>query len=134
MATDFVDINRGGQDDFLVLEMMSREQSERMCFLSMLSAQSVPAGMLADHPQYELNTLFLNCGETAFAEIAQLSGLEAAEWAWSSVFLDVDLDGYEDLLVVNGIERTGRDLDMAAYIKQLRRGHQLSDAEIFQAR
>ncbi|HZR18099.1 MAG TPA: FG-GAP-like repeat-containing protein [Verrucomicrobiae bacterium] len=134
MAVDFADINRDGFDDFLVLDMMSREHSERMRFLSMLSEQSVPAGMSAGRPQYELNTLFLNRGDTTFAEIAQLSGLEAAEWAWSCAFLDVDLDGWEDLLVGNGIERTGRDLDVIAQMKQLRHGRQLSDAEVFDAR
>ncbi|HTL55709.1 MAG TPA: FG-GAP-like repeat-containing protein [Candidatus Limnocylindrales bacterium] len=128
MAVDFADINRDGYDDFLVLEMMSREHVERMCFLSMPSDQSS-----VDRPQYELNTLFLNRGDTTFAEIAQLCGLEATEWAWSGIFLDVDLDGWEDLLVVNGIERTGRDPDVAAYLNQLRR-RQLSDAEVFEAR
>ena len=134
MAVDFADINRDGFDDFLVLDMMSRAHTDRMRFLSMLSEQSVPVGMSTDRPQYEYNTLFLNRGDTTFSEIAQLSGLEAAEWAWSCVFLDVDLDGWEDVLVVNGIERTGRDLDIIAYLKQLRRNHQLSDAEVFQAK
>jgi hypothetical protein len=46
----------------------------------------------------------------------------------------VDLDGWEDVLVVNGIERTGRDLDVLANLKRLRRGRELSDAEVFQAR
>jgi hypothetical protein len=134
MCVDFADINRDGFDDFLVMDMLSREHAERMCFLSVLSEQSVPPGMSADRPQYEYNTLFLNRGDTTFAEIAQLSGLDAAEWAWSCVFLDVDLDGWEDLLVVNGIERTGRDLDVMAYLAQLRRKRQLSDEEVFQAR
>jgi enediyne biosynthesis protein E4 len=134
MAVDFADINRDGFDDFLVVDMMSREHAERMRFLSVLSEQSVPAGQSFDRPQYEYNTLFLNRGDTTFAEIAQLSGLEAAEWAWSCLFLDVDLDGWEDLLVVNGIERTGRDLDVLAHFRQLRQGRQLSDAEVFQAR
>ncbi len=134
MAVDFADVNRDGFDDFLVLDMMSRAHADRMCFLSMLSEQSVPAGMSTDRPQYELNTLFLNRGDTTFAEIAQLSGLEAAEWAWSCSFLDVDLDGWEDLLVANGIERTGRDLDVIADLKQLRRGRQMSDSEVFAAR
>ena len=134
MAVDFADINRDGFDDFLVLDMMSREHAERMRFLSMRSDQSVGAGQGMDRPQYELNTLFLNRGDTTFAELGQLSGLEATEWAWSCVFMDVDLDGWEDLLVVNGIERTGRDLDVAAYLRQLRRGRQLSDSEVFQAR
>src|SRR6185503_4829301 len=46
-----------------------------------------------------------------YAEIAQLAGLEAADWAWASIFLDVDLDGYEDLLVANGFERDFMNMD-----------------------
>ena len=134
MAVDFADINRDGFDDFLVLDMMSRAHADRMRFLSMESGQSMTAGTATDRPQCELNTLFLNRGDTTFAEIAQLSGLEAAEWAWSCLFLDVDLDGWEDLLVANGIERTGRDLDVINELKQLRRGRQLSDSEVFAAR
>jgi hypothetical protein len=134
MAVDFADINRDGHDDFFVMDMMSREHAERMRFLSVMSDHSVPADASVDRPQYEFNTLFLNRGDTTFAEIAQLSGVEAAEWAWSCIFLDVDLDGFEDLLVVNGIERTGRDLDTLDYIKQLRRKGPVTDAQIFQAR
>ncbi len=134
MAVDFADINRDGFDEFFVVDMLSREHSERMRFLSALSEQSVPAGQTIDRPQYELNTLFLNRGDNTFAEIGQLSGLEAGEWAWSCIFLDVDLDGWEDLLVANGMERTGRDLDVAEHLRKLRAGRQRSDAEIFQAR
>ena len=28
--------------------------------------------------------------------------MEATDWSWQPVFMDVDLDGYEDLLVTNG--------------------------------
>ncbi len=134
MAVDFADINRDGFDDFLVLDMMSRAHSERMRFMSMLSDQNMAAGQSPDRPQYELNTLFLNRGDNTYAEIGQLSGVEAAEWAWSGIFLDVDLDGWEDLLVVNGMERTGRDLDSTEYIRRLRASGQGSDVQIFRAR
>lgn len=40
----------------------------------------------------------------------------------------------EDLLVVNGMERTGRDLDAIEHIRHLRAGGQPSAAQIFQAR
>jgi hypothetical protein len=51
------------------------------------------------------NTLFLNRGDGTYSEIAQLSGVDASEWSWMPMFLDVDLDGYEDLLVASGLER-----------------------------
>lgn len=133
MAVDFADINRDGHDDFVVLDMMSREHAQQMRFLSGYD-QPGSIGQFEDRPQYELNTLFLNRGDNTFAEIAQFSGLEATEWAWSGIFLDVDLDGWEDLLVTTGMERAARDLDVLAYMKQLRAGRQLSDAQVFEAR
>src|SRR5207253_6299282 len=44
-------------------------------------------------------------------EIAQYAGLEASEWSWTPIFLDVDLDGYEDLLVANGFARDNMNVD-----------------------
>ena len=47
------------------------------------------------------NTLFWNRGDGTFAEVGRY-GVEATDWSWQPVFMDVDLDGYEDLLVTNG--------------------------------
>src|SRR5439155_1564011 len=95
----------------------------------------VPAiGDLESRPQYALNTLFLNRGDGTYAEIAQLCGLEATEWSWTPIFLDVDLDGWEDLLVSNGQERAARDSDVIERLQAMRAERRMSDAEIFQAR
>ena len=134
MAVDFADINRDGFPDFLVLDMMSRSHRDRMLFKNEIPPIVHTPGLIDNRPQYELNTLFLNRGDTTFAEIAQLSGLQASEWAWSCIFIDVDLDGWEDLLVINGMERAARDGDVAEQLKKLRASRRLSDAETFQAR
>ena len=42
-----------------------------------------------------------------------------AEWAWASIFLDVDLDGYEDLLVANGFERDYLNMDAHRQVKEM---------------
>jgi hypothetical protein len=39
------------------------------------------------------------------------AGVEATDWTWGSAFADVDLDGWEDLLVVNGHRWDVRDAD-----------------------
>ncbi len=134
MAVDFADFNRDGHLDFFTLDMMSREHGQRMRYLGDRNPPLQLPGVYDDRPQYGLNMLFLNRGDGTWAEIGQLAGVEAAEWAWSCVFLDVDLDGWEDLLAVNGMERAARDMDVVEYLQRLRATRRMSDAEIFRER
>jgi hypothetical protein len=69
-------------------------------------------GETMDRPQVRRNTLYWNRGDGTYAEIANFAGVDATEWTWSVVFLDVDLDGFEDLLVSNGHAYDTQDLDM----------------------
>jgi hypothetical protein len=48
------------------------------------------------------NTLQLNRGDGTFAEVARFAGVSGSGWSWSTVFLDVDLDGWEDILIGTG--------------------------------
>ncbi len=48
------------------------------------------------------NTLFLNRGDHTFSEISQFSNTHASEWSWATMFMDVDLDGHEDILITTG--------------------------------
>src|SRR5439155_9020722 len=43
-----------------------------------------------------------NRGDGTFAQLGSYAGIEASDWSWDAQFLDVDLDGYEDLLVTTG--------------------------------
>ena len=56
-------------------------------------------GLYDDRPQIRRNTLFLNRGDGSYSEIANFAGAEASDWTWCIAFMDVDLDGYEDLLM-----------------------------------
>ena len=46
----------------------------------------------------------MNRGNLSFAEVGQWAGVSASDWAWGVCFLDVDLDGFEDVLISNGHE------------------------------
>ena len=54
-----------------------------------------------------------------FAEIGFYSGLAASDWSWGGVFLDVDLDGFEDLLVPNGQQRNLAHASRLAVVGEL---------------
>ena len=119
MTVDFADLNRDGLDDFFVADMLSRSHPLRM---TQLAETNAPPQIIAEtnpRPQVRRNTLFFNRGDGTYAETACFAGLEASEWTWNSVFLDVDLDGYEDLLIANGHAYDTQDLDAEALVKSL---------------
>ena len=113
MGVDFSDVDRDGFTDFFVVEMLSREQRLRM--KQMVGGEADPqfAGRFDNRPQTPRNTLYLSRGDGTFAEAAQFAGLDASGWSWGSTFVDVDLDGYEDLLVGTGHFYDAMDKDAA---------------------
>lgn len=115
MAVDFADLNRDGFDEFLVTDMLSREhqQRQRQRGSQIHLRMDLPIQHPFYRPEYPRNTLFLNRGDGTYAEIAAFSGLDATEWTWSVVFLDVDLDGYEDVLITTGNLRDANDADFS---------------------
>lgn len=116
MGVDFADIDRDGFDDFFVADMLSREHIHRQVQVMDPRAFFQARHPATGRPQVSHNTLFHNRGNGTFAEIAELSGLNASDWSWCPVFLDVDLDGYEDLLVGTG---HGRDFQNADVTRQI---------------
>ncbi len=129
MGVDFADINRDGSDDIFVVDMLSRDHVKRMNFLPDRKPHVPLVGELDNRPQYSRNTLFLNRGDGTYSEIGSLAGLPGAEWAWCPVFLDVDLDGWEDVLVTNGHERDARNMDKVEQMKVMRAAGKLKTAE-----
>jgi hypothetical protein len=134
MGVDVADINRDGFDDIFVVDMLSRDQVMRMDMQGDRNPPTVQVGLFNNRPDYMMNTLFLNRGDGTYAEIAQLAGVSASEWSWTPLFVDVDLDGYEDLLISNGHERAARSLDISDRLRVLRTERNLSAQEIFENR
>jgi enediyne biosynthesis protein E4 len=118
MAVDAADINRDGFDDLFVADMVSprRESRARQRPDTLKGAINWPIEDPDFQPEVPRNTLQLARGDGTFAEIAQLAGVAATDWTWSVAFLDVDLDGWEDLLVVTGTSHDVQDADMLAQL------------------
>ena len=119
MGVDFADINRDGYDDFFVVEMLSRNHTRRLTQQGTIPGNPIAPGNFTEQPQSRRNCLYMNRGDGTFAETAFYSGVVASEWSWSSIFLDVDLDGWEDILVTNGFEFDTDDLDTQNTISRL---------------
>jgi hypothetical protein len=112
MGVDFADVDRDGFDDFFVGDMLSRRHDLRLRQLGATNPPPSHVGEDWEREQVRRNTLNWNRGDDTYAEIANFAGVNASDWTWSVVFLDVDLDGFEDPLVVNGHGYDTQDLDM----------------------
>lgn len=113
MAVDVADIDHDGDDDIMLSDMLSRFQRLRM---TQIGATNPPLAHLTewtDRYQARRNVLLLNRGDGTYADIANYAGVDASDWTWTVAFMDVDLDGYEDLLISNGHAYDTQDLDTA---------------------
>ena len=129
MGVDFADVNRDGHDDFFVADMLSQHPLMRQ------TRDGIPpylhaTGDWKGRTQYSQNMLYVNRGDGTYAEAAWFSGVQASEWTWMPAFLDVDLDGWEDLLVTTGNQFDSMDVDVINRGEALKQQRQLSRAEL----
>ena len=133
MGVDFSDYNRDGLKDILVIDMLPISPKDRHNIL-------LPQNSVFDEepfkgpPQYSWNTLLQNTSNETWFDVGASSGLAATGWSWSVVFNDVDLDGWEDVLITNGVERDGRDIDVSQKLASMRKSQKFSNEEMFDAR
>lgn len=134
MGVDFADLNRDGRPDFVVLDMLSPDHVRRLTMLDGTpSVRSDPLDPRA-RSQVDANTLFVQRVDGSFAQVAGFAGVTATDWSWTPAFMDVDLDGWPDLLVTAGQERGSRDLDGAEAMKVFRKAGIRTDAQILRER
>jgi len=117
MGVDFGDLDRDGHWDFFVTEMMSRDHALRMRQVVGMQPMVPPPGRIESRPEVPRNTLFKNRGDNTFIELANYAGVAASDWSWQPIFLDVDLDGYEDILVGNGMLFDVQDRDVLNLVR-----------------
>ena len=130
MGVDFADIDRDGLVDFCTVDMLARDWRQRKRQMLSSSVPRTPAGVINDQPQIPRNMLFRNRGDGTFEEIAAYAGVSASDWAWQPVFVDVDLDGYEDLIIPTGFATDANDLDLNERGSKLRRSGQLAPPKL----
>jgi hypothetical protein len=118
MGVDFADINRDGYFDFVVVDMLARTHRDRHAQLAEVPGFGAVPGGMDFRLQVPRNTVQLNRGDGTFSQIGEYCGLEASEWSWNVVFLDVDLDGWEDLLISNGHRRDFQNADATMAVQQ----------------
>jgi len=112
MGIDAGDINNDGLLDVMVLDMVAEGHYRRHSNMGGMDHKTFQKIVEKNgHYQYFTNTLFLNRGNSIFSEIVQLAGIESTDWSWTTLFADLDNDGWKDLFIANGLMRDIRDYD-----------------------
>jgi hypothetical protein len=130
MGVDFADIDRDGDADFFVTDMRSRSHVKQHVQVGEMSSMVTPPGLVDIRQQKGQNTLQCNRGDGTFAEISWYAGVESSDWSWGPIFLDVDLDGWEDLLISNGNQYDVQNADVAREIEGLKAANRLNHQEL----
>jgi enediyne biosynthesis protein E4 len=130
MAVDFSDVDRDGNVDIFVADMRSRDRLRRQRQRPLHRLRPKIPGAYRDRIQFQRNTLQMGRGDGTYSQVAEMAGVDASEWSWGSVFLDVDLDGWEDLLIANGYGRDMQDADALEEIVRMRGRMGWDDAKL----
>lgn len=112
MGMDFGDLDRDGLLDLFCTEMKPTTHDRLMRQLTGMKFVHPPVGAIENRILTTRNVLQWNRGDGTYAELAYAAQVAASDWTWVPAFLDVDLDGFEDILVTTGYSHNVNDMDM----------------------
>jgi tetratricopeptide (TPR) repeat protein/peroxiredoxin len=102
MSATWFDYDHDGRLDVYVANMWSAAGQRVTAQPSFLP--DAPEAVRAEYRHHARgNSLFRNRGDGTFEDVTLASHTEMGRWAWSSDVVDFDLDGWEDLYIVNGM-------------------------------
>ena len=106
MSASWGDFNRDGRLDIYISNMFSAA-GNRITFQRQFKP-GAPQAMLAQYQRHARgNPLFqANQEERGFRDVSVEQGVTMGRWAWGSRFVDLNNDGWEDLVVANGFIST----------------------------
>lgn len=102
MGLDVADVNGDGRFDLFETDMLANDARRLRTQIPTHTALPKKPGEIAIPLQHQRNSLLVNRGDGTFAEVAHAAGVAASGWSWGTMFLDADLDGWQDVLVANG--------------------------------
>jgi enediyne biosynthesis protein E4 len=126
MGNDIADINNDGLPDVIELDMAPADNERlKMMNNTINYANFQNSAKYGYMHQYVHNCLQLNkgerilgndsIGEPVFSEVGYLSGIAQTDWSWAPLLVDLDNDGWRDLMISNGLPKDMTDMDFMTY-------------------
>jgi FG-GAP-like repeat len=111
MSAAWGDVNNDGLVDLYVSNMFSSAGSR------ITRQRAFKPGAAADDIEgfqrhARGNSLFINQGDGTFSDQSIESGTSMGRWAWGSLFVDINNDGWRDLYVTNGFITADNNNDL----------------------
>jgi hypothetical protein len=112
MGTDTGDINNDGNIDLITLDMAAEDHYRSKTNMKSMNPQEFKQMIdKGDHYQYMFNTLQINNGLGEFSDIANIAGVGKTDWSWGGLLVDLDNDGFKDIVISNGVKKDVRNND-----------------------
>ncbi|MBT5615895.1 MAG: CRTAC1 family protein [Flavobacteriales bacterium] len=119
MGSDTGDINNDGFIDLLTLDMAAEDHYRSKTNMKSMNSQEFKEMIdKGDHHQYMFNTLQINNGLGEFSDIASLAGVAKTDWSWGGVLVDLNNDGFKDILISNGVKKDVRNNDFLTELNE----------------
>ncbi len=117
MGSDIADLNNDGSPEIMTTDMLPPDNYR---LKTMAQFQPFRMGKMRFdsiyHQQIMQNCLQLNDGHGNFQEIAHMAEVSSSDWSWGALILDLNLDGWKDIFVSNGIQKDLTDFDFVDII------------------
>jgi hypothetical protein len=120
MSIATTDLERDGDVDFFLADMLGVGYERRQQQVGNRAHVPRRIGQVRGRRQQTRNTLQMNRGDATFLEVGQPAGVEASGWTWASTFVDVNLDGFGDLLLSNGLPFDMQNADAQTNVNRLK--------------
>ena len=117
MGADMADLTGDGRPEVFVVDMLPWDD-DRLKQASAYEGYNLYRAKVDQgyHHQVMRNTLQRNNADGTFAEVGSIAGVAETDWSWAPLFADLDLDGWPDLFVTNGVLRDVTDQDYIAFL------------------
>ena len=111
MSITWGDYNNDGWMDIYISNMFS-SAGNRIAFQRKFQSDATGETKKLFQRHARGNSLFENAKDGTFRDVSVEAGVTMGRWAWGSRFIDINNDGWQDLLVGNGFLTQGKADDL----------------------